>query len=392
MFLTYGRDERDNLIHISEAERGDACGLFCPFCGGPLTARKGDVVAHHFAHRGDSCRPTSAAADDFIPSYEGYFILGLSKSQRQALHQLIQAHGHKPFYASEVNATTLKSLGYKGFVSIWVQPVDDGGMNFTKAACLTNKARAFAGQLTLADFAAFIQSEFERSLARLRTGKDDSARIALQLLNLEIERIRQTYLYFLEIETALGPIHKIGITVRPIEERISEIQSFLKPHLATRSIRPLFCLPGMAYVEAYFKAKYSTRRLVTLGSATEYFKFEEGVEAVQAELTHLVGAIETGFQSPQPVTVDPERPRLRAVFVRPAREWNKFKSWWDSKLLFGDIVNVATGERVADWQLFTQGKTFEALGLEEGDLIEFNAAFEGKQLKRPTKVVKLEVR
>src|SRR5262245_27287134 len=131
MFLTYGRDGRDNLIHISEAERGDACGLFCPFCRGPLTARKGDIVAHHFAHRGESCRPASADADDFIPSYEGYFILGLTKPQRQALHRLITEYGHKPFLGDRINAATFKSLGHKGFISTWQQPLSTSQRVFT---------------------------------------------------------------------------------------------------------------------------------------------------------------------------------------------------------------------------------------------------------------------
>jgi hypothetical protein len=38
------------LVHISEAERGLACGCICPSCESPLIARKGSVTAHHFSH------------------------------------------------------------------------------------------------------------------------------------------------------------------------------------------------------------------------------------------------------------------------------------------------------------------------------------------------------
>lgn len=38
------------LIHISEADRGLACGCRCPACGEMLVARKGPVKVHHFAH------------------------------------------------------------------------------------------------------------------------------------------------------------------------------------------------------------------------------------------------------------------------------------------------------------------------------------------------------
>jgi hypothetical protein len=39
-----------HLIHISQAERGLKCGLFCPACRKPLIARKGKLTQHHFAH------------------------------------------------------------------------------------------------------------------------------------------------------------------------------------------------------------------------------------------------------------------------------------------------------------------------------------------------------
>lgn len=38
------------LVHISAVEKGLACGAVCPACGERLIARKGEKVAHHFAH------------------------------------------------------------------------------------------------------------------------------------------------------------------------------------------------------------------------------------------------------------------------------------------------------------------------------------------------------
>jgi hypothetical protein len=37
-------------VHVSEAQRGLACGCACAQCGRPLVARKGDSRRHHFAH------------------------------------------------------------------------------------------------------------------------------------------------------------------------------------------------------------------------------------------------------------------------------------------------------------------------------------------------------
>jgi hypothetical protein len=53
----------DILVHISQVERGLACGCVCPQCNKPLVARKGSEVAHHFAHRaGPECANATETA------------------------------------------------------------------------------------------------------------------------------------------------------------------------------------------------------------------------------------------------------------------------------------------------------------------------------------------
>ena len=45
-----------NPVHISEVERGLACGCVCPACGEPLIAKKGTKIMHHFSHvSGSEC-------------------------------------------------------------------------------------------------------------------------------------------------------------------------------------------------------------------------------------------------------------------------------------------------------------------------------------------------
>lgn len=48
---------KDNKpVHISDVERGLACGCVCSACGYPLQARKGQKVKHYFAHhKGSEC-------------------------------------------------------------------------------------------------------------------------------------------------------------------------------------------------------------------------------------------------------------------------------------------------------------------------------------------------
>ena len=51
--LPYGMVLNDRLLHISEVEKGLACGCVCPSCRGNLIANKGSIKTHHFAHHSD---------------------------------------------------------------------------------------------------------------------------------------------------------------------------------------------------------------------------------------------------------------------------------------------------------------------------------------------------
>nr|WP_320233853.1 competence protein CoiA family protein [Mesorhizobium sp. MSK_1335] len=54
--LVYGLRPDGTLAHISEVQRGIACGCNCPACGGRLVARKGDENVPHFGHDdGEAC-------------------------------------------------------------------------------------------------------------------------------------------------------------------------------------------------------------------------------------------------------------------------------------------------------------------------------------------------
>lgn len=50
----------DDLYHIDEVDSGLACQCDCPECHRPLVAKKGEVIAHHFAHDSEEagCNPT----------------------------------------------------------------------------------------------------------------------------------------------------------------------------------------------------------------------------------------------------------------------------------------------------------------------------------------------
>jgi hypothetical protein len=86
MWLTYGVDTDNALIAISDVPSGKTY-LRCPYCGGPLTAKKGQIIGHHFAHTGETCR--AVERDDgavALPLYDN-FNLQLSGKELQTLHK-----------------------------------------------------------------------------------------------------------------------------------------------------------------------------------------------------------------------------------------------------------------------------------------------------------------
>ena len=91
------------------------------------------------------------------------------------------------------------------------------------AARLTTKGRTFAGRVSPADFARFMHAEFARSRQVLQGGGGESQATALAILEREEQRLKEMTLYFLEIEAASETLHKIGVTTRPVAERVQKI-------------------------------------------------------------------------------------------------------------------------------------------------------------------------
>ncbi|MEG4520827.1 MULTISPECIES: competence protein CoiA family protein [unclassified Microcoleus] len=77
MWLKFGVAPDGNLASIDEVVRGKTQ-LTCLYCGGSLTAKKGSVKEHHFAHTGETCKPVSqrikTKAFPSLPLYEHFNI------------------------------------------------------------------------------------------------------------------------------------------------------------------------------------------------------------------------------------------------------------------------------------------------------------------------------
>ena len=64
--MVLARGEDGKLCGIAEVQRGRACACTCLECGGQLIARKGDILAHHFAHAaGEPCNGSETQAHLF---------------------------------------------------------------------------------------------------------------------------------------------------------------------------------------------------------------------------------------------------------------------------------------------------------------------------------------
>jgi hypothetical protein len=48
--LPFGRNEENEIVHISQVKRGKSCNCFCTACSSPLIAVKGNKNQHHFRH------------------------------------------------------------------------------------------------------------------------------------------------------------------------------------------------------------------------------------------------------------------------------------------------------------------------------------------------------
>lgn len=98
-------------------------------------------------------------------------------------------------------------------------------------------------------------------------------------LSAEVQRLAQSSLYFLAIDG--GRMHKIGVTLRPVADRVAEIQRDLPGQQAIEVLR---FIPAAGAIEPYFKWLFQDR--VVRG--TEYFT-GLNVDKVLADLDRAAG-------------------------------------------------------------------------------------------------------
>ncbi|MEL7418086.1 MAG: competence protein CoiA family protein, partial [Cyanobacteria bacterium J06555_3] len=88
MWLQYALDKDDNLVSVHDVKRGRS-NIRCPYCKGELTAKKGKVKAHHFAHVTETCNWAAKNSNFNLPLFWG-FDLVLDRSYLNTLKELEQ--------------------------------------------------------------------------------------------------------------------------------------------------------------------------------------------------------------------------------------------------------------------------------------------------------------
>ena len=120
-----------------------------------------------------------------------------------------------------------------------------------------------------------LQLEGAAQRAKLINSRHLIERVAdLRIYRAQLKRIWERCLYFLEVKVGRKTLHKIGVTKRPIEERVIEVQRDLAAHYKQIEIKVLDVWQHRGNVELYFKHRYKDENY-PIGSLTEYFQFDD---------------------------------------------------------------------------------------------------------------------
>jgi hypothetical protein len=280
MWLKFGVDENNALVTIEDVSSGKTR-LTCLYCGGSLTAKKGKIKEHHFAHTTESCKPVANRLFPTLPLYDN-FNIQLSGKELEELKVFWKEYGIRNkniFVKPSLRLILCKLLtwnqqGFYEFTDLGKIPV--GALSLA----LFNKVQ----EPMLLEKLFVLEQAAER--AKLINSRHLSERIAdVRIYRAQLRRILESRLYFLEIKAGRKILHKIGITKRSIEERIIEVQRDLAAHYKSVEISVLDTWKHRGNVELYFKHRYKDFNY-RVGKLTEYFSFDNA-ENVLCDLRQM---------------------------------------------------------------------------------------------------------
>ncbi|MCC5610940.1 GIY-YIG nuclease family protein [Nostoc sp. CHAB 5834] len=286
MWLKYGVNEKGILICIEDITRGKTS-LKCPYCNGELTAKKGKVKEHHFAHYGETCRPIANREFPTLPLYDN-FNIQLSGKDLAQLKLLWQEYGAKNYPISSYLVTP--GLLKAGMLrkNVYIKPPEYEFSNLGKIPVGALEFRQFNDVQEPLLLKKLLKLELAFKHAEYKNAPDLAYRLTdLKLYRAQLQRILCSSLYFLEIETNIGTLYKIGVTTRPVIKRVAEVKIDLLAHYSSVAIRVLGTWEHRGNVELYLKHRYQGFNY-PIGSLTEYYKFNtEDVKIVLHDLQQM---------------------------------------------------------------------------------------------------------
>jgi len=256
MWLKFGVAPSGELTNIDEVVRGKT-NLACLYCGGSLTAKKGSVKEHHFAHTEETCFPVSqrikTKAFPSLPLYDN-FNIQLKGEELEQLKVLWQEYGAKD-YAIPKDLVNFR-WQLKGLLE------SEGVSTYQ----FTDLGKIPVGALPLALFNRVQEPLLLDQLMKLKGSVEiaeaadlsclDERRADLLIYRAQLRRILVNSLYFLEVKADGNCFYKIGITTRVIDERIAEVQRDVKAHYSDVAVSLLGLWERRGNVELYFKHRY----------------------------------------------------------------------------------------------------------------------------------------
>ena len=274
MWLKYGVAPSGELAGIDEVVRGKTQ-LTCLYCGGGLTAKKGNVKEHHFAHTGETCKPVSqrikTKAFPSLPLYDN-FTIQLKGEELEQLKVLWKEYGAQDY------GIPRDLVNFRWQLKGLLESEGDRIYQFTHLGLIP------VGALPLVSFNKVQEPLLLSELMKLERSVEvaeaaglscfDERRADLLIYRTQLRRILVNALYFLEVKADGHCFYKIGVTTRQIEERIAEVQRDVRAHYSDVVVNLLGLWESRGNVELYFKHRYKAFNY-RIGKLTEYFVFPD---------------------------------------------------------------------------------------------------------------------
>ena len=268
--------KRGELAGIDEVVRGKT-NLACLYCGGGLTAKKGSVKEHHFAHTEETCKPVSqrikTKAFPSLPLYDN-FNIQLKREELEQLKVLWKEYGARDY------AIPKDLVSFRWELKGLLESSGDGYAPFLRIYQFTHLGKIPVGALPLALFNSVQEPLLLSELVKLEQSTAvaqvaglsclEERRVDLLIYRSQLRRILVNSLYFLEVKADGNCFYKIGVTTRQIEERIAEVQRDVRAHYSDVAVNLLGLWEHRGNVELYFKHRYKAFNY-RIGKLTEYF-------------------------------------------------------------------------------------------------------------------------